>query len=367
MSYKRKSGNRRKISGKQLTEWNRAVFSLFWKIWLIILLIQLFLFIFYEPTPECSSMQYFKQFILVPSGLELIVLVSFQIIFTKLYHTERRRIVSLYTIILITAFAGITVCVHTSVNMLQALLLIPMMLTPLYKDRLMTLVQAFFLIVLYILSDFYFIPKAAYILPDNDFSPYVELSIFISATIATFFILERVYSTIVLNEDRSRHDSLTHLYNHESFYEELDFCRNRYAKRGQTFSVIIADIDNFKKVNDTYGHAFGDEVIRKVGELFMAAGKKNGFSARYGGEEFAMISNSDNPVTIAEEIRQNFENFTFETPNGSSSFTLSLGAAIYNKPYASASAFFEEADNALYHAKNTGKNKVVLSSSLKEQ
>ena len=353
--------SRKKINTTQLAEWNRTVFNLFWKIWFVILFVQLFLFIFFEATPECSRAQYFKQFILIPSGLELVVLLGCQLIFTKLYRPRLHRTVSLYTIFLITAFAGITICVHTSVNMLQALLLVPMMLTPLYKDRLMTLVQAVFVIILYILSDFYFIPNASYILPDNDFSPYVELSIFIGATIATFFILERVYSTIMVNEDRSKHDSLTHLYNHESFYEELDYYRNRFEKKGKAFSVIIADIDNFKKVNDTYGHAFGDEVIRKVGKIFMESSKNDGFAARYGGEEFAMILPHMNPMAVAEKIRSDFESFDFETSEGNRRFTLSLGAAVYDKAYKSASIFFEEADNALYHAKRTGKNKVVLS------
>lgn len=345
---------------KQWEDWNHTIFTLFWKLWVIILFVQLFLFIFFEPTAEISRFRYFFHYIFVPSGLEAMSLLIIWLVFTKLMPSRNRRVVSIYTILLITIFAGVTVCVHTSVKTLQALLILPMMLTPLYKDRLMTILQAFLVIFLYILSYFYFVPSTSYRLPDNAFTPYVELSVFVGGIMATYTILQRVNATIVLNEECSKHDSLTHLYNHENFYVELDCYRSNFEKDGTPFSVLIADIDDFKKVNDTYGHAFGDEVIRKVGELFTEIGKKDGFCARYGGEEFAMILPHCSPTDIGEQIRKAFEDFTFVTAEGNCHFTLSIGAAIYEKAYPSSSAFFEEADNALYFAKTHGKNCVIL-------
>ena len=364
MTFQKNPESFKKLNKKQWEDWNNTIFTLFWKLWLIILFVQLFLFVFFEPTADFTRMDYFYQFILLPSGLEVIALLTIWLLFTKLIPSHTRRIVSLYTILLISIFAGVTVCVHTSVKMLQALLLLPMILTPLYKDKLMTALQAVLVILLYIMSYFYFTPNSTFTLPDNSFSPYVELCVFIGATFATYIILERVNTTIVLNEDRSKHDSLTHLYNHENFYMELDYYRNQFEKKQKQFSIIIADIDNFKKVNDTYGHAFGDEVIRKVGELFIEIGKKDAFCARYGGEEFAMILPHDKPVTVAEEIRKAFEAYPFETSQGICHFTLSLGTAVYDKVYPNSSLFFEEADNALYFAKKHGKNRVILSGSL---
>lgn len=349
----------KKLNKRQWEDWHNTIFTLFWKLWGIILIVQLFLFIFYEPTPVYSRAEYFCHYILLPSGVELLALIFVWLVFTRLFPTNKRRLISLYTIFLITVFAGMTVCVHTSVKMLQALLLLPMMLTPLYKDRLMTFLQALLVILLFVISSFYFTPRS-YILPDNAFSPFVELSVFIGATASTYIILQRVNATIVLNEDRSKHDSLTHLYNHENFYVELDYNRSLYEKSGRYFSVLIADIDNFKQVNDTYGHAFGDEVIRTVGELFLKYGPEGSFCARYGGEEFAMILPNAAPLSTAESIRKAFASHSFETTKGTCHFTLSIGAAIYDRTYASSSAFFEEADNALYHAKNHGKNQVVL-------
>lgn len=348
------------LNEKQWKDWNQTVFSLFWKIWMLTLLVELLLFVFYSPTPECGRAYYFYLFIAKPSGLELLVLVAFQLIFTKLFKSHSRRVVSSYTILLISIFAGITVFVHTSVSMLPSMLLLPMILTPLYRDHLMTLLQAVLSILLYMANYFYFTPNTPYMLPQTPLSPFVNSCIFISCTIVTCIILEKVNQDIVLNEERSRRDSLTHLYNHESFYEELENYRKEYEKTQNPFSVIIADIDNFKKVNDTYGHAFGDEVIQKVGQLFMENSKKEGFSARYGGEEFSMLLPHDKPEKVAEKIRADFAAYTFQTSLGAAHFTLSIGAAVYDSPRAGASAFFEEADNALYQAKRNGKNCVMI-------
>ena len=142
MKFRKSPESFKKLNKKQWEDWNNTIFALFWKLWLIILIVQLFLFIFFEPTAECSRLHYFYQYIFVPSGLEAVSLLGIWLIFTKLLPSHNRRLVSIYTILLITIFAGVTVCVHTSVKMLQALLLLPMMLTPLYKDRLMTALQA---------------------------------------------------------------------------------------------------------------------------------------------------------------------------------------------------------------------------------
>lgn len=347
------------LNERQWKEWNTTIFSLFWKIWLFTLGIELLLFLFFHPTPECSKAYYFYLFIVVPSGLELLVLVSFEIIFTRFFKVYSQRIVSVYTILLISAFAGITVCVHTSVSMLPAMLLLPMMLTPLYRDHLMTFLQAVLVVFLYMANYFYFTPNTPYMLPQTPFSPFIDLCIFISCTIVTCIILEKVNQDVVISEERSKRDSLTHLYNHEAFYEELKYYQKEFEKTHIPFSVIIADIDDFKKVNDTYGHSFGDEVIQKVGQLFLENSKKEGFSARYGGEEFSMLLPHDMPESIAEKIRADFAAFSFQTASGPVHFTLSLGTAVYDHSYVNGSSFFEEADNALYQAKRNGKNCVM--------
>ncbi len=348
-----KSGVSKTLDQEQWAEWNENIFSLFWKIWLVTLAIELLLFLFYQPTEECSRLYYFYLFILTPSGLELIVLSVFQLVFQRLVASCNRIVVSIYTIFLISAFAGITVCVHTSVELLPSMLLLPMILTPLYQSRWLTLFQAFLLVLLYIADQFYFIPNSPYMPASNE---WIDICVFIGSMLAMYLVLLRVNKVLVRNQERSRRDSLTHLYNHEFFYEQLDEHRKSFAQNGSAFSVIIADIDDFKQVNDTYGHAFGDEVIQKVGEIFSANAPKKAICARYGGEEFAMVIPNGNPDKTAEQIRKAFAETAFSTMDGTRHFTLSLGTAVCTRPYDSATAFFEEADQALYLAKRSGKN-----------
>lgn len=294
------------------------------------------------------------------AGLEAIALGIFRFSCTFFFSSHKRRVLSLYTIFLSSFFAGVTVCVHTSVKSLPVLLLLPMILTPLYRDKLMTALQAVLVVLLYILSNFYFIPNLPFVLPNSSAEPYVELSVFIGAALITDILLKRVNAAILLNEERSRHDSLTHLYNHESFYLELEYFRCQFKKRGLPFSVIIADIDDFKKINDTYGHAFGDSVLCRLGELFMDCQSRGAFCARYGGEEFAILLPHGQPLPTAEELRRAFAALAFQTPEGERRFTLSIGAAVYDRDYPSGRAFFERADSALYLAKREGKNRVKL-------
>ncbi len=158
-------------------------------------------------------------------------------------------------------------------------------------------------------------------------------------------------------------DSLTRIHNHECFYEALDQKLAAFQESGEPLCVLIADIDNFKKVNDTFGHAYGDQVLKTLAAIFSSEASKKCFAARYGGEEFSMImemSQSD-AITKAQTIRKHFEQSTIPTSDGElHSFTLSIGVALYNNGFKSSSQFFEKADEALYQAKKGGKNRVCV-------
>lgn len=360
MKKMRYEGRQEWVSEEKWREWNDSIFSLFCKIWVVVLLVELFLFLFFEPTEECSRGYYFYLFILSPSGLQALVLLGYRLLITRRMKSYSRRLMSVYAIGMVSLFVGILVWVHTSVGLMPMLLMMPMLLTPLYKDRGMTVLQAAVLIVVYVADYFYFIPESPYMPATNRF---IEISIFVGTLIGSLVAVEQVNDSAIMDEERSKRDSLTHLYNHECFYEELECRQRRFEEFGERFSVIIADIDNFKSVNDAYGHAFGDRVIRQVAASFAKVGGNNFFCARYGGEEFAMILpgvGEKQAVALAEEVRRDFAAHEFETEQGKKQFTLSLGVAEYQKSYPSASAFFEQADQALYRAKREGKNRVML-------
>lgn len=179
--------------------------------------------------------------------------------------------------------------------------------------------------------------------------------------IAHLIVQIRKYTQML--DTQTMTDSLTRLHNHEAFYEELNRRMEEYRVQPGPLSILIADIDNFKKVNDTYGHAYGDRVLKALAGIFLEETGKKCFAARYGGEEFAMIMERDriDAITKAESIRRHFEQKIIPTDSGiENSFTISIGIAVYNPQYETSSQFFEMADEALYHAKASGKNRVCI-------
>lgn len=350
--------NNKKLSQERCEEWMRVVLSFSKRAWVITVIAALFLFFFFQPNEECSKEMYFWLFVVKPTIGQGILIIVFGQIFRRLVKRQSVRLMSVFTIIDMSLFAGIIACIHTSVAFMPVVLMFPMMLTPLYRDKLMTVVQLLVSCLIYIADRIYFIPNSPYMPPGSDL---IDVTIFFASALVVFFLIEQVNVSFILQDERATRDSLTHLYNHETFYEELEYYMKTYEEKRETFSVLIADIDNFKKVNDTYGHAFGDEVIRQVVAAMERSRDKNNFCARYGGEEFAMIlpgMNMEEAGAIGECIRREFENIEFETDKGKCHFTLSIGVAEYAKEYEKASQFFEEADKALYCAKRTGKNRV---------
>ena len=127
------------------------------------------------------------------------------------------------------------------------------------------------------------------------------------------------------------------------------------------FSLIMCDIDNFKKINDTYGHDFGDIVLREVAAITMQQVGTNGYVCRWGGEEILILVSSsakENAGRIAENIRRNVANHVFELNNKWIHCTLTLGIAVY-KEGDTIEATITNADYNLYQGKRTGKNMVV--------
>jgi len=158
-------------------------------------------------------------------------------------------------------------------------------------------------------------------------------------------------------------DGLTGLFNHRHFQHLFDGVILRAERYGRHVSVILTDIDHFKSVNDTYGHPVGDKVLKRVAELLAASARRTDVVARYGGEEFALVmeeTGSAGAAQIAERIRKTVEAETFRCENGSFKCTLSLGIATFPNDASVKAKLTECADQALYQAKRTGRNKVVV-------
>ncbi len=157
-------------------------------------------------------------------------------------------------------------------------------------------------------------------------------------------------------QEKALRDGQTGLYNHTEFYNKLE----KIVKEEEKFCLIMMDIDDFKLVNDTYGHQIGDEVISYIADVIKSSTRQKDISARYGGEEFAIVLRDlDKKVakTISERIR-----LSVAKGDSQVKITVSIGVACYPTDAMGASEIVAAADKALYMAKMRGKNQVVLAS-----
>jgi two-component system cell cycle response regulator len=161
----------------------------------------------------------------------------------------------------------------------------------------------------------------------------------------------------------SNTDHLTQLYNRRYMMEMLEREVQRSYRKGAPLSVVMLDIDHFKKVNDSYGHQEGDQVLCIVAELARKDLRSYDFAARYGGEEFILVlpeTTHDEALIVAERLRRIVERQTFADSLARLHVTISLGAATFQPPrVATIDALIREADEALYRAKQWGRNRVV--------
>jgi diguanylate cyclase (GGDEF)-like protein len=144
---------------------------------------------------------------------------------------------------------------------------------------------------------------------------------------------------------------------------QLNYLLDREIQRSRRFghdlSVILIDLDDFKAINDSHGHAVGDEVLKHVAQLVGAESRASDEPARYGGEEFMVTlpeTAIDGAAVQAERIRKRIEESSCDTAAGALSITVSVGVAGSPGQPAEASALFDAADAALYEAKRGGKN-----------
>lgn len=156
-------------------------------------------------------------------------------------------------------------------------------------------------------------------------------------------------------------DSLTGLLKHADIKEQVALEYERAQRTGKPMSVVMLDIDHFKKVNDSYGHGVGDNVIRALANLLRQRLRRVDSLGRYGGEEFMAVlpeCSGEHALQVLDEIRQQFAQISFSSDVGD--FSVSLSAGVASCVTRDAGALIEAADKALYSAKHSGRNQVCL-------
>ncbi|CAI8985765.1 MULTISPECIES: sensor domain-containing diguanylate cyclase [Pseudomonas] len=163
------------------------------------------------------------------------------------------------------------------------------------------------------------------------------------------------------------HDGLTGAFNRRRLDEKLTEYSLLFRRTGRPFALLLIDVDHFKRINDTHGHAVGDDVLRQLAQLIQISTRATDFVARYGGEEFAVllpeIAKPDTPEVVAEKIRTTIAEATFPLVG---LVTVSIGVGLADPADNTPTALVKRADQRLYKAKAAGRNQVACQASLIE-
>ncbi|MDL2254489.1 diguanylate cyclase [Ruminococcaceae bacterium OttesenSCG-928-I18] len=171
-------------------------------------------------------------------------------------------------------------------------------------------------------------------------------------------------SLIEILDKKATHDALTQIYNRDAFFRLANVSFVSVLKQAGQAAIVMFDLDHFKIVNDTYGHMCGDAVLQAVAQRLAKRLRDTDIFGRYGGEEFCTFLihiSADSAVVLANELRHCIEAEPFLYEGHSISLTISVGVAVYDKRmHTTLEDMIRSADEALYTAKNSGRNQVVL-------
>jgi len=165
-------------------------------------------------------------------------------------------------------------------------------------------------------------------------------------------------------EYQTQVDSLTGLFNRRAFEKKINEEFERSKRYHNPLSVLLLDIDNFKLINDTYGHHGGDAALVKIAETFREKTRQSDFPSRYGGEEFVLIlpeTDQDNALQVAGKIHDSIRACSFGTAARPFEITVSIGVSSTSaRFYSDWRELVDDSDRALYQAKNSGKDRVEI-------
>jgi diguanylate cyclase (GGDEF)-like protein len=177
--------------------------------------------------------------------------------------------------------------------------------------------------------------------------------------------LERTQLQQVISEltELSLRDPLTGLFNRRGMSERLIEEVSRARRYGAPLSLMMVDVDHFKRINDRYGHATGDVAIGHVARLLLRDRRVSDIVSRYGGEEFVLLlphTPLDGALSLAERLRYLIEQSPYRALDSEDRLTVSLGVAIFEARMREPSDLLEAADQALYRSKREGRNRISV-------
>ena len=319
---------------------------------------------------EQSTRVYLKWFLIEPMAVSTVILLIGYILMKYILPNSKYN--NYIPVIQMAFLCMVIACVHNIFSITLCLFCFPLFTTILFSDRLMTRtvgIISYFLLVISLIFR-----KLSVYRPKDDKYFWAEVAVSIAILTGTFIfcniliifsqektdIIHKGYLEQINMKEQLNRDQKTGLYGHTMFMNKLDQKVEMANKTQNPFAVAVIDIDNFKHVNDTYGHLKGDQVIIILAKLMKEIFNEDEIIARYGGEEFAIIfskSDIEYMKNLLENLRTTFSARKFEFMEDN--ITISIGTAIW-RPGWTTEQLFEAADNAMYSSKTEGKNKVSV-------
>lgn len=197
----------------------------------------------------------------------------------------------------------------------------------------------------------------------------IGMALFLIAGLVLGRVQRRHHVTQALLASSSLTDRLTGLYNYGTFIDYLHNEATKTDRYGGDLTLIMLDLDHFKRLNDRHGHEVGNEFLRRVGVAMRTLVRDADVAARYGGEEFAVLLRGDetNGFELAERLRRAIEVIAVEARGGEQVYvTVSAGVAAYAVGAGDETDLIERADDALYESKRRGRNRVTIHTGVSE-
>lgn len=349
------------------TRWNRRLLHTYWVIVLVSVLIAS-ANLFMTPLPLGK---YALSYIVWPTA----ILVALLLVSECLIRKSPRSVFELWMIVSATGIATTLAAVHADLSELNVVFILPLLASSFFfKEQLISfafvLATAAYLTLTQVHPDYF---ERASVIGLLTMLTELALTALIALTIMRrgreLFLnlresLEQKQDLMVRNahmEKLTKVDPLTGLYNHRSFHEFLEDLIAQCDRQEFPLFLAVLDIDNFKKVNDVFGHRTGDLVLRWVATKLQENVKPDDFVSRYGGEEFAILFTDQTGATAFQLVERIREAIAAEphAELGGANVSVSVGLHRYRQGMGK-EAFFEGADASLYQAKRSGKNRVVI-------
>ena len=313
-----------------------------------------------------SIVMYFIKYVAFPSGINIMIIaLGYKLLSLKGIDEKVKHYVPILTSV---AMCFCVSCVHNEFVTVICCFCIPIFMTVIFGNKKMTINVTWLNEILMLISILvgYFDERGADSL--FIFDAIISSIILLSSGFCSVVLIENekekldiirdAYITQINLKEQLLHDQMTGLYNHKGFYKLLS---SLITENKGDIVLAILDLDNFKEINDNYGHDKGDKVLMQLTYFLKTNCEKKAFTCRYGGEEFAVIFQDftiKETGNLIDNIREEFSNHVFEDLENSR-VTFSCGLAKYVDGM-TVEELFTCADKAMYRAKNTGKNKIVV-------